>query len=308
MSPRGLMALAPAVLSAVCMAAGSCRAAAADQRGLATSFVEVQLEGVPIAARYVLDLKPIDIVNKSTYTMRMHCEALVPRPDELRGGYDPVPDPAWIQFEPKDFTISAGGRATSRLVIATPDDPALTGRKYEASIYVRGVPVESPAVGVGLKPRLYFSLAGHDRPDLVVRMNTAPTFPRMTPFEPGTGTGTMRFIAGNFTAQNQTADPVVYETAPDAGSIARSGDGGATLLPDLGWVTLNPRTLVLAPWTSALIGVEVNLPIQASLFGKAYVIPIHTIVRHPGGAAVDLYNRVLIAVPDPGGTSATGSR
>jgi hypothetical protein len=279
-----------------------------ERRGLSTTFVEVQLGGVPIAGRYALDLKPIDVANNSGLVMTIHLEALVPRPDELRGGYDPIPDPGWIQFEPRDFTISPGGRGSSRVVIYTPDDTRLTGRKFEAALFIRGVAAESPSVGVGLKPRLYFSLAGRDRPDLVVTMDAAPRFPRVTPFESGVREGTMRFVAGHFTAQNQSGESMVYEIKADAAAIRDSGDGGAELLPNLAWVTVRPQTLVLPPWGSSLVGVEVNLPIEARFFGRAFVVPIHSVASRPGARPVDLYNRVVLVVPDPGKIAATGGR
>lgn len=286
-------------------AAGS-ESVAGDRRGLSTTFVEVQLEGVPIGSRYALDAKPVDVENRSDYTMTIHLEALAPRPDELRGGYDPVPDPAWVQFEPRDFTVSAGGRVAARLVINAPDDPALIGRRFEASVFIRGVPVESPAVGVGLKPRVYFSLGGRDGPERIVTMNTAPRFPRVTPYETGVRAGTMRFAAAGFTAQNQTGGVLTYDIAPDAAAVSGAGDGGAELLPDLTWVTVSPRTLILAPWQSAHIAVEVNLPIDARLFGRTFFVPLRTVARGGGAPPVDVHNRMVVVVPDPGKLAGAG--
>jgi hypothetical protein len=261
--------------------------------------VEVQLECVPIAGRYALDMKPIELENKSDFTMSIHIEALVPRPDEIRGGFDPIPDPAWVQFEPREFTVSANGHARSRVVLYIPEDEKLTGRKFEVSIFIRGVPVESPSVGVGLKPRLYFTVAGRDRPGMVVKLDAAPKFPRITPFELGSREGTMHFSPGTFTAQNQSGETMLYEIRPDASALGKTGAGGGELLPDLSWVNVRPSSLVLAPWGSAQVAVEVDLPIDSRHFGKAYVVPLHSVATRKSAPPVDVYNRVVVVVPDP---------
>lgn len=291
----GGMAVHAAGVAGAAFASG----ATGERRGLSTGFVEVLLEGVPIASRYVLEMKPYDFTNKSDFTMKIRVDAILPGPDEVRGGFEPIPDPAWVSFEPRELTLPPGGRGSVRVVLYTPDDPALTGKKYVVSLWARGIPIESPSVGVGLRPRLYFTLAGKDRPGMVVKLDTNPKFPRLMPFEIASSEAVMRFSCGAFNTQNQFGEEVVYELTVDRAAAGRVGASSAQVIPDASWVHLHPSTLVLAPWAQGDVQVSVEMPFQAGHFGRAYVIPIRATARRRGAPPVDVFNRVSVVVPDP---------
>lgn len=283
-----------------------------ERRGLSTGFVEVLLEGVPIASRYALAMKPFDFTNKSDFTMRIRLEAVAPGPDEVRGGFDPIPDPAWVSFEPRELVLPPGGRGSAMVVLYTPDDARLTGRKFVVALWARGVPVESPAVGVGLRPRLYFTLGGRDRPDAVVRLDTNPRFPRLAPFEIAANEAVMKFACGSFNTQNQFGEEIVYEIAVDPSAADRVGATADQVIPDPAWVHLHPATLVLAPWAQGAVAVDVEMPLQSQHFGRPYVVPLRVTARRRHAAPVDVFNRVTVVVPDPariaGGPGAAPSR
>src|SRR5205814_2356729 len=101
--------VAAACLAAVLVAAraaapppAECAEAAAQQRrGLTTDCVETLIEGVPVGSRYVLSSRPVSVRNTGDYAMELRFDATIPDPVEMRAGYEPIPDAAWVSFEPR---------------------------------------------------------------------------------------------------------------------------------------------------------------------------------------------------------------
>lgn len=268
-------------------------------QSLSTTFVEVLVEGVPLATRYVVGQRTIDISNKGEVPMSIRCDAMVPRPYELRSGYDPVPDEAWVGFEPRSVEIGPGQTASVKVALYTPDDPAQAGRRYQAMLWLHADATKGSMLAVGLKPRLLFSLASKDAKAGSVRVENAPQFLAKTlPYLVVAEPGAMVFPCGTITAGNPWDEEMTYEVVRDPGAIRKIDvDPGETPVPDPAWVEVLPQAVVLPGRSKAELAVTARIPIAAEHFGRVYVAALRTVARRKGQKDVDVFNKIRIEVP-----------
>jgi hypothetical protein len=268
------------------------------RRGLTTDFVETLIEGVPVGSRYVLTARPVVVRNTGDYPMELRYDATVPDPAEMRVGYEPIPDAAWVSFEPRQFSVTAGGSAAGKMVLYIPDDPALVGKRFQVMLYLHGAPKESPSMGVGLSPRVLFSVRAPGAHGGDPKVDTSPRYPKMTPLEAGSKPPVLTVECTPFTVENIYQDAEqTYEVSSDPAALRKVPvRGDETAIPDPAWIELIPRAIVLGPMTKADIGVTARIPLSAEHFGKTYAAGIHTVSTYKG-KKTDLYNKVRIVVP-----------
>jgi len=265
---------------------------------LATDFVEVLVEGVPRASRYVLEAKPVVVVNQSDMPMRIRFDAEVPQPAEMRAGYDPIPDAAWVGFEPRVFDLKPGEKAVGKAVLYVPSDSALAGRRFQVMLQLHADAGGGSPLAIGLKPRLMFSVAdrGAAEPPRVV--NAPPPLAWIKPFSAAATEGRMTFTAEPLTAENYWPEELSYEAVADRDALAHADlRPGETPLPDPSWVEISPGTLVLPAYGRSTIAVTVRLPIAAEHFGRTYVVALRTVARRASHPPVSTYNVVRVVVP-----------
>jgi hypothetical protein len=279
----------------------ACAGRAAVTNSLATDFVEVLVEGIPPASRYVLDTKPVVVQNRSDTGVHLRYDAVVPQPEEMRAGYEPIPDAAWIGFEPRVFDLPPGGTASGRVVVYAPADPALAGRRFQAMLHLHSDPGAGSLLSIGLKPRLLFSIAGGAAPSGPRVENTPRPLAWIKPYAAAAPAGCMLFQAEPFTVENYWDEPMTYDIRADR-DAARHVDlrPGETALPDPAWIEVAPSTIVLPPYGRAEVRAAARIPIAGEHFGRTYLAALHAVARRPGHPPVDAYNAVRIVIPDPG--------
>lgn len=269
-------------------------------RSLATEFVEVLVEGVPVASRYVLEAKSVEVRNQSDLPMKIRYDADVPQPDELRAGYEPIPDAAWVSFEPRVFDLKPGDTAAGKLVLYVPDDPNLVGRKFQVMLLLHADPGAGSVLSIGLKPRFLFTVAAAkagaaEKPRVV---NTPRPLAWVKPYLVGGGEPRIVFDAEPLNAENHWEDEMTYEVVRDREAVKHIAlRPDETVLPDPAWVEVLPQVVVLPPGGKADLAVSVRLPLSAEHLGKTYASVIHTVARRKGQPAVDSYNKVRVSVP-----------
>ena len=88
--------------------------------GLSTRFVDVTLEYIEVGKSYNLrQLKnvPYTVKNKGDGPIDIKVDVLIPKKDELVAGYEPVPDPTWIQIVPNKFNVPGGQTAYAEMIL-----------------------------------------------------------------------------------------------------------------------------------------------------------------------------------------------
>lgn len=287
--------LLTALLAGVAVGAAAPTAA---KQGLSTNFVEVLVEGVPAGSRYVVTEKLVDVKNNGDEPMRVKLEAEEPTAGLMRPGYESIPDPGWVGFEPRTIEIKPGETVTAKVVIYAPDDPAYVGKRFQTMLYIH--PVEGAgAVGiaVGLKPRLMFS---------IVPKGKAPgpkvtDFPRklalVRPYSTGGVAQEVVVECEPVVAENHQDAPVKYEFVPMEAPPKRLDLRPGETLMDPGWVEVIPRTAILPSLKGTQFTVRVHVPLVAGNVGKTFVGPLHFVATRAGEKPVDIWNAVRAVMP-----------
>ena len=133
---------------------------AAEAAGLSTGFSEVNLEGLDIgkscSTKETAGL-PLIVVNTGEESLDLKMEVLLPEAQELKEGFEPIPDLGWIKLEQTEFKgIGHNDSAATDVIITIPDDKQYLGKKYQVFIWSHTV---GRNIGVGLKSKLLFSIA-----------------------------------------------------------------------------------------------------------------------------------------------------
>lgn len=108
--------------------------------GIAMRFVDVTLENVEPGLSVNLREKsnlPLVVINQDTdNSVEIVIEAVAPKDNEMKDGYEPIPDPTWVRTIPNRFRLGPGASASSDVLINIPNDPKLVGHHYEVIVWV----------------------------------------------------------------------------------------------------------------------------------------------------------------------------
>lgn len=292
------------------LAVGLMRPAAAGGPGIATTFVEVLAEGVPVASRYVVQGKPLDAWNKGLEPVHLRFDAEVPPPSLMRAGYEPVPDAAWIGFEPREADASPGTTVYSHAVIYVPDDASLVGKRFQAMVRIHPTGPTPGGVAVALLTRLEFTVAPKGSPPAAVRLSNSPQKLAVAkPYETGGRADRLVAECSAVSLENEQDEDMMYdfEPVPD-GPLPELKPGESRLDP--AWVEPWPRTVLLPPRQKAEIAVRVTVPVAAGLFGRTLVGPLQFTATRRGYKPVRVRNAVRVVIPElpaPWAMTRTGS-
>lgn len=106
--------------------------------GLTANIAEVIIEnlriGYSFSARNKANL-PLVITNVGPGEIEVKVEALAPAPEQVKKGYEPIPDAGWIKLEKNFFILKPNEQASTDLVFNIPNDEKLMGKKFAAIIY-----------------------------------------------------------------------------------------------------------------------------------------------------------------------------
>jgi len=275
-------------------------------QSIATNFVEVLVEGVPLASRYPIEGKLVDIVNKGETTLNMRLDALDPAPSEMRAGYEPIPEIAWVGFEPRTVTVGPGETKTVKAVLYIPEDPALVGHRFQVMLFIHSDASKGSMVSIGLKPRLLFSVAGKAEAAGTKLVNNPQFLARVIPFAMKAKAPEMVFDCGMLEAQNPWDEEMTYEFVRDPEAFKKAGVGeGETPFPDLSLIDVSPPVLILRPHTRAEMAVTARLPVSQEYFGRVYGAALRFSAKRAGAKTVEVFNKVHIVVPNPVAMSGT---
>ena len=131
--------------------------------GLSTKFGEVKLANLKIGQTYSMrELVnfPLQVVNTGDATVDLKVDVILPKAEDAKEGYEPIPDTSWVKLEKDFFTLEPGQTAISDVLIKIPDDEKYFGKGFEVDIWSRTVPRgRSGTLAVGLKSRLLLGIA-----------------------------------------------------------------------------------------------------------------------------------------------------
>jgi hypothetical protein len=127
--------------------------------GLSTRFGEVTVTNLCIGHRYSMEETaklPLAIHNTSSSTVELKVDPMLPTENELKRGYEPMPDLSWISIERDAFTIAPHEYGSTDIFVAIPPDEQFLGKKYQIFIWSR---TTGTSIGVGIKSKLLIDIA-----------------------------------------------------------------------------------------------------------------------------------------------------
>ncbi len=113
--------------------------------GIRTDFGDVLIENLGIGRTYNLrDLAgtPLKVTNTGAETVNLVMDVQIPKDSMITEnrkelGFKPVPSVDWVKLGRSQFVVPSGESAYTDVIITIPNDPALYGKKFQASIYSR---------------------------------------------------------------------------------------------------------------------------------------------------------------------------
>jgi hypothetical protein len=131
--------------------------------GLRTTFVKVTLENLKIGNTYnIREMAnlPLALYNTGDAAIDLAVEATVPIKGELRDGYEPIPDAAWIVVGQDTFwQVEPGEVAMTDVLISIPDADDHLGKRYQAMIWSHTF--GQGMIAYGLKSEVLFTISRH---------------------------------------------------------------------------------------------------------------------------------------------------
>lgn len=125
--------------------------------GLQTRFSSVLVHNLHPGKSYSLKkIVKLPLKIKSTFNKNVKLEIKILKPfkQELKEGYEIIPDISWIQTGTNSLIIRAMKESETDVIIKIPDDKKYFGRKFQVMIWSHTV---GRSVGCGLKSRLLFT-------------------------------------------------------------------------------------------------------------------------------------------------------
>ncbi len=135
------------VLTAILQAGFAAEEEPKPAGGIRTDFGDVLIENLGIGRSYNLrELAgtPLKVTNTGAWTIDLQIDVQIPdakliTQNRIDQGYKAIPAIDWVSLSKSQFVLPSGESAYTDVIITIPNDPALYGKKFQASIYSRSV-------------------------------------------------------------------------------------------------------------------------------------------------------------------------
>ncbi len=136
---------------------------AGPRAGLSTNYSKLAVDNLPIGHSVsMIQIANAPMIVGNNYSVPVYVTIKSQVPEVLAVGYEPIPDPNWIVFEPNSLTLEASATMQVDVIIKLPDDETLFGKKYQCNIitYTEGDPaMTGMRYGTQLTGLFMFSVA-----------------------------------------------------------------------------------------------------------------------------------------------------
>lgn len=108
--------------------------------GIMLRFVDITLENIQpgdsVNLRVLKNL-PLVVLNQgdSPEGIDVAVESVLASGKEMKDGYEPIPDPTWVNFFPSHFHLGPKASASVDVLVSVPNDPKLIGHHYENIVW-----------------------------------------------------------------------------------------------------------------------------------------------------------------------------
>jgi hypothetical protein len=280
------------ILFLSCLAGGSI-----DAAGLRTTFVEVILEDLEIGGIYniteLINL-PLVVENTGDEAITLRIDVVLPSKDELKEGYEPIPDPSWIKVSQDVFEVEPRGKAVTDVIISIPDDERYVGGSYQ--VWIWSHTIGPGMIGVGLKSRILFSIAGAKSDSAKKELSILPTEVYITDVEVGKvydvkkeGGGVVLKVFNLSKEERRIeVEPIKVENSPF--DIKE----GYVDCPNPSFLIPSNRVFTLPKAGEEEVGLYIAFPKKEEYRGKGYMFVIRTTMLDQ--PTIQAYSKVYVLV------------
>ena len=136
---------------------------------LSTNFADVFIDNLKIGGSYNLTQTasyPMWVSWKGDSKVRIKIEPVYPRQDDLKTGYEVVPDVSWVKLSQDEFELLPDETKETDVTISIPDDKKYLGKKYQCYLHITAFPPEDErrasggmAFALAVKGKVLFGIA-----------------------------------------------------------------------------------------------------------------------------------------------------
>ena len=239
--------------------------------GLSSQFADTEITHLRPGKTYnIRELRniPYIVKNRGDDFVDVAIEVLLPS-GKLEEGYEPIPDPTWIQIFPDRHRMESKSQAFSDIIIRLPNDPKIDGHHYQAEIWAHTLGTGLLAAGVKTKLRLSLGpgpeVARKEKEKLIVRTLNFDLWPQsifVIGAKPGTRYDVRKKEEKSIKVTNRADKPLelVLQSVPWKQRFGTQE--GYEAAPDANWLKLKIKKspLKVKPLTVEDVGFELEIP------------------------------------------------
>lgn len=261
-------------------------APAAADIGLAARFGDVVLEGAAPGRVYNLREQlrlPFAIENRGDSETEITVEFLLPPKHGLAPGYEAVPDPGWFRAIPAKMTVAPKALGYFDLLLTIPDDPALTGKHYQAIIKARSS--DNGLFGLAIENKIRFSigpgpetLQAEKKKKAMQKLDfdVTPQALYLQAVPMGTLYDVKKEQKKSLRVANYDAEDLGLQFSSEPWDSRLLPPEGYAAVPDPGWLVFKSSMVVVEGEAIKQVGFFLNVPDKPEYKGKKYAALIKT--------------------------------
>lgn len=296
----------------VALAIVASQATAEAAYNVGTKFADVIMEYVQPGKVYNLRTMrnlPYRVNNRSDGPVDLSIQIEIPPKDQLKPGYEGIPDPSWVRLVPNRLKLGAGEEGLVDVILQVPEGAEHNGHHYQAHIICQTAeppPGEttSLAFGITLASRLRFSVAGPG-PEEIRRMQKKGIYQMLNftlepdlSYVPGTvepgQTLALAEKGVSLSLVNRSPQKLDFSLKP-VHVPEGMGPAAGYELGDPSWIKVLPSTVKVPGESIRGAKLELKLPNDPALRGRRFMVVIQ------GGLEgreipVEVFSRVYFTV------------
>jgi len=273
---------------------------------LHSTFGEVIMENLRLGETYntreMVNL-PLMVTNYSEEKITVFLTVVKPQPDQLRQGYEPIPNTDWIELSTDRMDIQPGGHGAADVIVHVPNDEQYARKRYQVLINSTGAGKGN--IALGLYHKLLFSIAPSDaqvkedehKEKLLANLNYTVLPPKIMLFDFKLGNKQdLAELTGNqFKIINPNDEDYRYRvTSMRIADSKITSSAGYEDCPDPSFLTFSESEVEIPANTVKVIKVFLNIPDKKEYRERKYMFLIRTELLGQEIPA-DQYNRVFVA-------------
>ncbi len=272
--------------------------------GLSTRFVDVTLEYLQVGQVYNLrKLRniPYTVRNRGDAAIRVRAVVSIPPKSEVADGYQPIPDPTWIQIIPNEFDIPPGQTAYAEIVVQIPNQPQYVGKHYQSKITAQTV--NKGLFSAGTQSRLRFSTGpgpetlkqeAVNKAMMTMDFDVTPQEIYANNLEPGQTYNLNKLIQKKLKVSNRADTPIrmKFKSIPWVSNLILPE--GYEPAKDTSWLTFSPEDAVIKGNRIVTVDPILKIPAGDELSGKkiAFLMKADLVM----GVDLEIYTKVFVTI------------